>query len=600
MSNIMQNIESSKLKTHWCTKLSESNIGERVNLAGWVSNIRDLGGIIFVELRDRSGILQIVADPVKNNEIHKIFQQLRNEYVINISGIISKRPDDTYNPNLITGSVEIYPDKAIILSESETPPFIIDEEQEINEDLRLKYRYLDIRRPKILNNLMLRHKITAKIRNYMNSNEFVEVETPILIKTTPEGARDYLVPSRVQPNKFYALPQSPQIFKQLLMVGGIERYYQIAKCFRDEDLRADRQPEFTQVDIEMSFINQEEIIAITEGLITESFGAAGIEVQAPFSRLTYKEAMESYGSDRPDTRFDLKLFDLSDLMEKSAFEAFADQVKQGGSVRAMRVQGIAGYSRKDMDDIRNLAISFGAKGLAWVTYGLDGTIKSPIFKFLTDEESAEIQKRAKANPGDVVFIVADGNKVVFDVLGRLRLHFGEKLKLIDESKHNLLWVTDFPMFEKDEEADRLVAVHHPFTSPNPEDNELLDSAPEKCRALAYDIIYNGTELGGGSIRIHTSELQKKVFELMGLSDEEIQEKFGFMINAFKYGTPPHGGIALGLDRLVAMLAKTSSIREVIAFPKNSQAKCLMTEAPANASEEQLRELYLKVVEVKKK
>jgi len=600
MSNIMQNIETSKLKTHWCAKLSEKDINTKVHLAGWVSNVRDLGGIIFVELRDRSGIIQIVADPIKNTDIHKIFQQLKSEYVINISGILSQRPTDTFNPNLTTGTIEIYPDKTVILSESETPPFIIEDDQEVNEDLRLKYRYLDLRRPKVLNNILLRHKITTNIRNYMNSHEFVEVETPILIKTTPEGARDYLVPSRVQPNKFYALPQSPQIFKQLLMVGGIERYYQIAKCFRDEDLRADRQPEFTQVDIEMSFVDQEDIISVTEGLVVESFKAAGIEVQAPFTRLTHKEAMGNYGSDKPDTRFDLKLFDLSDIMEKSSFEAFADQVKQGGAVRALRVEGIAGYSRKDMDDIRNLAVSFGAKGLAWITYGLDGTIKSPILKFINDEESAAIQKRANANPGDVVFLVADNNKIVFDVLGRLRLHFGEKLNLIDESKHNLLWVMDFPMFEKDEQANRFVAVHHPFTSPNPEDIDSLESDPGKCRALAYDIIYNGTELGGGSIRIHSSELQRKVFSLMGLSDEETQEKFGFMINSFKYGTPPHGGIALGLDRLVAMLAKSSSIREVIAFPKNSQAKCLMTDAPASASEEQLQELYLKLVEHKKK
>lgn len=600
MVEVMHNKDYLKLKTHWCGKLSDDNISKRVNLSGWVAGVRDLGGIIFIELRDRSGIIQIVADPTKNAGVHKIFQQIKNEYVINISGIVSQRPQDTFNPNLLTGKIEIYPDRTDILSEAETTPFMIEDEQELNEDLRLKYRYLDIRRPKILNNLVLRHKITTGIRNYMNDHEFLEVETPILIKTTPEGARDYLVPSRVQPNKFYALPQSPQIFKQLLMVGGIERYYQIAKCFRDEDLRADRQPEFTQVDIEMSFVDREDIISITEGLITESFQAAGVKVTAPFTRLTYKEAMETYGSDRPDTRFDLKLFDISDIMEKSSFEAFADQVKQGGSVRAVCVQGIADYSRKDMDDIRSLAISFGAKGLAWITYNADGTIKSPILKFLNDEEAATIQQRACAKPGDIVFIVADNNKTVFDVLGRLRLHFGEKLNLIDQSKHNLLWVTDFPMFEKDEAENRLVAVHHPFTSPMPEDIDLMDTNPEKCRALAYDIVYNGTELGGGSIRIHNSELQSKVFSLLGFSEEEKQEKFGFMINAFKYGTPPHGGIALGLDRLVAMLSKSSSIREVIAFPKNSQAKCLMTEAPASASEKQLDELYLKMVIPKKK
>jgi len=597
MFDIMQNADS--IKTHSCGKLSEHEASKRVVVAGWVSTVRDLGGIIFVELRDRSGIVQLVADPVKNTEVHKVFQKLRSEYVITASGILTQRPQDTYNPNLGTGSVEIYPDSIDILSESETPPFIIDEEQEINEDLRLKYRYLDIRRPKILNNLMLRHKITTSIRNYMNNKDFIEVETPILIKTTPEGARDYLVPSRVQPNKFYALPQSPQIFKQLLMVGGIERYYQIAKCFRDEDLRADRQPEFTQVDIEMSFIKQEDIINTVEGLIIEAFKAADVDVKAEFPRLTYKEAMETYGSDRPDTRFDLKLFDISDIMEKSSFDAFAQQVKKGGSVRAICVQGISEYSRKDMDDIRNLALSFGAQGLAWITYNMDGTIKSPILKFLSEEDSAQIQQRANANPGDVVFIVADKNKTVFDVLGRLRLHFGDKLNLIDTSLHNLLWVVDFPMFEKNDDGS-MAAVHHPFTAPNPEDLALLDTEPEKSRALAYDIIYNGNELGGGSIRIHSHELQSKVFTILGLSDEEIQEKFGFMLNAFKYGTPPHGGLALGLDRVVALLAKATSIREVIAFPKNSQAKCLMTEAPANASEEQLRELYLKLVEIKKK
>jgi len=600
MSNIMQSTDCKKIKTHWCGKIDENQIGEKVNLAGWVANIRDLGGIIFVELRDRSGIIQIVADPCKNPEIHKIFQQFRNEYVISISGIITRRPDDTYNPTLATGAIEIYPDNAVILSEAETPPFILEDNQEINEDLRLKYRYLDLRRPKLLNNLTLRHNITTGIRNYMNEHEFLEVETPILIKTTPEGARDYLVPSRVQPNKFYALPQSPQIFKQLLMVGGVERYYQIAKCFRDEDLRSDRQPEFTQVDIEMSFIDREDILSITEGLITKSFKLAGVEVEPPFERLTYKQAMERFGSDRPDTRFGLELFDLSEIMEKSSFEAFSDMVKQGGSVRAICVKGIANYSRKDMDDIRSLAMSFGAKGLAWITYNLDGTIKSPILKFLTEDDAKQIQEKANAEAGDIVFLVADKNKIVFDVLGRLRLHFGEKLELIDQSKHNLLWVMDFPMFEMDEEAGRYVAVHHPFTAPNPEDIELLDTKPDECRALAYDIVYNGTELGGGSIRIHTPELQQKVFGLMGMSEEEINAKFGFMVNAFKYGTPPHGGIALGLDRLVAMLSKSSSIREVIAFPKNSQAKCLMTEAPADAAFEQLRELYLKMVEVKKK
>ncbi len=594
MLEIMQDKVQTKIKNRWCGRISENDIGQKINIAGWVATVRDLGGIIFAEVRDRTGVIQIVADPEKNPEVHKILEHVRDEFVITAYGTVTQRPDDTFNLNLPTGKVEVYPDSVEVLNKAETPPFMIDTENDISEDLRLKYRYLDIRRPKMLNNLILRHEIVAAVRNYLNSQEFIDVETPELIKTTPEGARDYLVPSRIYPGKFFALPQSPQIFKQLLMVGGIERYYQIAKCFRDEAQRADRQPEFSQIDLEMSFIDTEDVIAVTEGIITEAFKAGGIEVTPPFIRLTYKEAMENYGSDRPDTRFELKLFDVSDIMEKSSFTAFADQVKQGGSVRALCVPGISEYSRKDMDDIRNLAISYGAKGLAWITYGLDGSIKSPVLKFLTEEEIGQIQQRANANPGDIVFFVADRNSVVFDVLGRLRLHFGAKLDLIDKSRHDLLWVVDFPMFEMDEEENRLASVHHPFTSPNKEDFELLETEPLKCRAQAYDIIYNGNELGGGSIRIHNPELQNKVFSLLGLSQEEIVEKFGFMVNAFKYGAPPHGGLALGLDRLVALIAGTNSIREVMAFPKSSQARCLMTDAPASASEEQLHELHLKV------
>lgn len=595
----MENKNLTRLKTDWCGRLSSKDIGKRTSLAGWVSTIRDLGGIIFVEVRDRTGLIQIVSDPTKNPEIHKTFEQLKSEFVINISGTVTARPVETFNPTLLTGEIEIYPDKIEILGEAKLPPFMIDDNQEINEDLRLKYRYLDIRRPKLLNNLILRHLITSEIRNYLNLEEFLEIETPVLIKTTPEGARDYLVPSRVHPEKFYALPQSPQIFKQLLMVGGIERYYQIARCFRDEDLRADRQPEFTQVDIEMSFVDQEDIVDITEGLLVKAFECAGIKVSAPLPRMTYKEAVETYGSDRPDIRFDLKLFDVSDIMQKSEFTAFSDQVKNGGTVRGLCIPGIAGYSRKEMDDIRNLVISFGAKGLAWITYNSDGSIKSPVLKYLSEQEIQAIKQSAGANPGDIVFFLADKHNVVFDILGRLRLHFGNKLDLIDKSKHNLLWITDFPMFEWDEENQRYSAVHHPFTSPNPEDIAYLETDPSKCRALAYDIVYNGNELGGGSIRIHNPELQKKVFSILGLDDSEIEEKFGFMIEAFKYGTPPHGGIALGLDRVAALLSGASSIRDVIAFPKNSQAKCLMTDAPAIVSEEQLEELHIKLVPIKK-
>lgn len=600
MLEIMHKEVNTKMKTRWCGKINEKDINQKITISGWVATVRDLGGIIFAEIRDRTGVVQIVSDPNKNPQVHEVLEKLRDEYVITATGTVTQRPQETFNPNLSTGSVEIYPDSVNILNESETPPFALSDEQDVNEDLRLKYRYLDIRRPKVLNNLVLRHNIVAAIRNSLNDQEFLEVETPELIRTTPEGARDYLVPSRVSPGKFFALPQSPQIFKQLLMVGGIERYYQVAKCFRDEDLRADRQPEFTQIDLEMSFVDREDVMLVTENIVKAAFEAAGVEVTPPFTRLTYKESMETYGCDRPDTRFDLKLFDVSDIMENSSFAAFADQVKHGGSVRAICVPGISEYSRKEMDDIRNLALGFGAKGLAWITYGIDGSIKSPVLKFLSEEEIGALQQRAGAKPGDVVFFVADKDKVVFDVLGRMRLHFGEKLDLIDKSKHNLLWVVDFPMFEPDEEANRLCAVHHPFTSPNPEDFGLMESDPVKCRALAYDIVYNGTEIGGGSVRIHNPELQRKVFNLLGMSEEEIQTKFGFMVNAFKYGAPPHGGIALGLDRLVALIARTNSIRDVIAFPKTSQARCLMTEAPAEATEEQLHELHLRVVAPKKK
>ncbi len=581
------------LKSNNCGELSAKNIGEEVTLSGWVACVRDLGGIIFLELRDRSGFFQLVADPQINPDIHAVFSKLKSESVITVKGKVTKRPPETYNDKLATGEVEVYPTYVDVLSEAATLPFVLDDEN-VSEDVRLKYRYLDLRREFMLHNLTLRHKVVTAMRNYLNNQDFLEVETPILNKTTPEGARDYLVPSRVQEGKFYALPQSPQIFKQLLMVGGIERYYQIAKCFRDEDLRADRQPEFTQVDLEMSFVNQDEVITMVEGLVKEAFKAAGVEITTPLKRITWQEAMDRFGSDKPDTRFGLELFDIGDIILQSNFDIVKKTLENGGIVRGIRIPGGASYSRKDIDDITKLAVSFGAKALANIIYNEDGTAKSPVLKFVSEEQAKQIQERAKAEAGDIIFFVADKPKLVYDIMGRLRLHFGKKLNLINEDDHALLWVVDFPMFEWSDEENRYMAMHHPFTSPNLEDMEKLKAGDlGHVNSIAYDIVYNGTELGGGSVRIHTPEVQKEVFKALGLDDETVQEKFGFMVNAFKYGTPPHAGLAIGLDRLIALLCRTDSIRDVIAFPKNSGAKCLMSDAPGVASLQQLRELHLK-------
>lgn len=588
-----------KYKSNNCGELNLDNLNQEITLSGWVACVRDLGGIIFVELRDRTGLFQLVSDPQVNPQVHKTFEKLRDEFVVTVKGKITRRPEETYNEKHATGQVEMYPEFIELLSESKVLPFQLNDDN-VSEDIKLKYRYLDIRNEKMLYNLTTRHNIVTAARNFLNSQNFLEVETPILCKTTPEGARDYLVPSRVQEGKFFALPQSPQIFKQLLMVGGLEKYYQIAKCFRDEDLRADRQPEFTQIDIEMSFVEQQNVIETIEGLLVDCFKAAGVEVKPPFIQMPWQEAMDRFGSDKPDTRFGLELFDVTDIMKASTFEAFKGVIASGGTVRAIRIPGIANYSRKDMDDVRNLAISFGAKGLAWVTYMEDGEVKSPVFKFLTEEQIAELQKRSGAEKGDIVFFVADKPKVVYDVLGRFRLYFGKKLELIDESKHNLLWVVDFPMFEWSEEEQRFMSMHHPFTSPCIEDLGKLESGDlGNVKSIAYDIVYNGTELGGGSVRIHSSEIQKKIFQALKLEEEEINEKFGFMVNALQYGTPPHAGLAIGLDRLVALLCRTDSIRDVIAFPKNSGAKDLMSDAPGEASIQQLRELHLKSTVTKK-
>lgn len=580
------------MKSDFCGELRAKDIGRRVTLAGWVSTVRDLGGIIFVELRDKSGFFQFVADPEKNSEVYQTIKSLKDEYVVQVEGEVSKRPQETYNPKLPTGEVEMYPDAIDILAKADTLPFPLADET-VGEDVRLKYRYLDIRRQEMHDKLILRHKVVTAMRNYFNSHYFTEVETPILINTTPEGARDYLVPSRVHEGKCYALPQSPQIFKQLLMVGGMERYYQIAKCFRDEDLRADRQPEFTQVDLEMSFVGQEDVIEFVEGLTQEAFKVIDVELPEKFPRLTWQQAMDKYGSDKPDTRFGLELFDLGDILAESDFDAMKEVLANGGIIKGITIQGAASYSRKEIDDLRPIVLSYGAKGLANIIFNADGTAKSPVLKFLKEGQLEQIKERANAKDGDAVFFVADKPKVAYDAMGRFRLHFGKKLNLINPDDHAVLWVVDFPMFEYSEEEGRYMSMHHPFTMPNPEDLDKMETDKAHCRSIAYDIVYNGTELGGGSVRIHRGDIQERVFKALGLSEEDIQKKFGFLVNAFRYGTPPHAGLAIGLDRLIALMAKTDSIRDVIAFPKNSGAKCLMTDAPAEVTEEQLRELHLK-------
>lgn len=585
-------------RTRYCGEVSPADVDQILTINGWVSVNRNLGGIVFVEVRDRTGVIQLVADPQKNPEAHALLSSLRSEDVVSATGRVSNRPPDTVNPNLSTGSVEIYPDRLEIISRAKNPPFLPEDAEEVDESIRLKYRYLDLRSPRMQQNLELRHRIVTGVRSYLNQHRFLEIETPILIKTTPEGARDYLVPSRVHPGKFFALPQSPQIFKQLLMVGGMDRYYQIARCFRDEDLRADRQPEFTQVDIEMSFIKQEDIITLVEGLVQQMLTIARTDVTTPFPRMTFQEAMGRYGSDKPDTRFDLELVDFTDIMEESEFQSFRNVAQSpDGVVKGICLSNTEDFSRKDYDDIKAMVEKWGAKGLAYIVYSEEG-LKSPIVKFFKPEELQRIQERAGAKTGDTLFFVADRRLKAETLLGRLRLYFGKTRNLVDYSKHNLLWVVDFPMFEQGEDGLHS-PYHHPFTSPHPDDIALLETAPSKARALAYDIVYNGEEIGGGSIRIHNREVQHQIFRILGLEEEEIRQKFGFLLDAFEYGVPPHGGIALGLDRVVAMLSKTPSIRDAIAFPKSNQAVCLMTDAPAPAAKEQLDELHIRIVEPQK-
>jgi len=580
-------------RTHMCGVLNAQNIDERVTLNGWIQKRRNLGGLIFCDLRDKTGIVQIVFDDTIPSELFEKADSLRSEYVVGVKGAVKER--QSKNKELPTGDIEVFVDELTIYSESDTPPIYIKDDDDVNENLRLKYRYLDLRKGKMQRNLTFRHQIAKVAREYFDEEGFTEVETPILNKPTPEGARDYLVPSRVNQGQFYALPQSPQLFKQLLMVGGTDRYYQIAKCFRDEDLRADRQPEFTQIDLEMSFVDVDDVIDIQERFLKKLFKEVmNIEIQLPLHRYPYQEAMERFGSDKPDTRFGFELKSLNDTVKNSEFKVFANALTAGGDVRGINIVGGADkFSRKDIDKLQDAIKHFGAKGLVWIKIG-EAETTSSISKFFTQEQLKEIADVFDGQAGDLLLIVADKAKIVFDSLGFLRRDIAGKLGMLDNNQYNLLWVVDFPLFEYDDETNSYSAMHHPFTSPRIEDVPLLDNEPGKVKAKAYDIVLNGVELGGGSIRIHDSKLQKKMFEVLGLSDEVVMSKFGFLLEAFKYGTPPHGGLAYGLDRLVMLLAGEQSIREVMAFPKNQAAVCMVSEAPSVASEEQLQELGIKI------
>ncbi|MFD2704012.1 aspartate--tRNA ligase [Salibacterium lacus] len=583
-------------RTHYCTDITESTIGSVVELKGWAQTRRDLGQVIFIDLRDRSGIVQIVANPEISPGALETMDKVRSEYVLDVKGTVVKRDEETFNEKIPTGTVEVQVDEVTILNDAKPLPFQIEDDTEVSEDVRLRYRYLDLRRAGMRETFKMRHRTTKLIRDFLDEQDFLEMETPMLTKSTPEGARDYLVPSRVHHGQFYALPQSPQLFKQLLMVSGFEKYYQIVRCFRDEDLRADRQPEFTQVDIEASFMNTEDFLPMMENMMRRVMkDIHDVDIEAPFKRLTYEEAMHRFGSDKPDTRFGMELVELSDIVKDSGFKVFNDAVKNGGIVKGLNVKGVAdSMSRKEIDDLAEFVAIYGAKGLAWLKVE-EEQLKGPIAKFFTDEETAELRKAMDAEAGDLLFFGADQKQIVFDALGALRLKFGKELGLIDENAFHFLWVTEFPLMEYDPETKKYSAMHHPFTRPIPEDIDKLEDRPEEVKAEAYDLVLNGYELGGGSQRIFERDLQEKMFSALGFSREEAEEQFGFLLNAFDYGTPPHGGIALGLDRLIMILAGSNNLRDTIAFPKTASASDPLTGAPGEVSDSQLDELDLKVI-----